>query len=125
MHAPESVRIDKWLWAVRLYKSRSLATEACDAGHVKIGGNSVKPSRERRDGQEITALAGRVRHTVKVLALLDQRVGAKLVGQFLEDLTPPAEYAQASEEALQSLIHFPTGFGRPTKKQRRQLEKLF
>ena len=125
MHAPESVRIDKWLWAVRLYKSRSLATEACDAGHVKIGGNSVKPSREIRVGEEITALAGRVRHTVKVLALLDQRVGAKLVGQFLEDLTPPAEYAQASEEALQSLIHFPTGFGRPTKKQRRQLEKLF
>ena len=123
MHAPESVRIDKWLWAVRLYKSRSLATEACDAGHVKIGGNSVKPSRDVHVGEAITALAGRVRHTVKVLALLDQRVGAKLVGQFLEDLTPPEEYARAREEALQPLIHFPTGFGRPTKKQRRQLEK--
>ena len=123
MHAPESVRIDKWLWAVRLYKSRSLATEACDAGHVKIGGNSVKPSRDVHVGEAITALAGRVRHTVKVLALLDQRVGAKLVGQFLEDLTPPAEYARAREEALQAPIHFPKGFGRPTKKQRRQLEK--
>jgi len=125
MGALESVRIDKWLWAVRLYKTRSLAADACGAGHVKIGGNSVKPSREVRVGEEITALAGRVCHTVKVLALLDQRVGAKLVGQFLEDLTPPAEYAQAREEALQPLIHFPIGFGRPTKKQRRQLEKLF
>ena len=63
MHAPDSVRIDKWLWAVRLYRSRSLATEACDAGHVKIGGNRVKPSREVHVGEEITALAGRVRHT--------------------------------------------------------------
>ncbi len=85
MPAPESVRIDKWLWAVRLYKSRSLATEACNGGHVS----------------------------------------AKLVGRFLEDLTPPEEYARAREEASQSPIRFPKGFGRPTKKQRRQLQGLF
>jgi ribosome-associated heat shock protein Hsp15 len=122
MQAPESVRIDKWLWAVRLYKSRSLAAEACQAGHVKIGGNRVKPSRGVRIGEEITALAGRLHWTVKVLALLDQRVGAKLVGQFAQDLTAPEEYARAREEAP---IHVSKGFGRPTKKQRRQLEKLF
>jgi len=125
MHTSESVRIDKWLWAVRLYKSRSLATDACNAGHVKIGGNSVKPSRAVRAGEEITVFAGRVLRTVKVLTLLDQRVGAKLVSQFLEDLTPPEEYARAREEALQDRIRFPTGFGRPTKKQRRQLERFF
>jgi ribosome-associated heat shock protein Hsp15 len=124
MHASESVRIDRWLWAVRLFKSRSLAAEACHAGHVKIGGNVVKPSRDVRGGEEITVLVGRILRTVKVLALLDQRVGAKLVGQFLEDLTPPEEYARAREEALQARLRFPTGFGRPTKKQRRQMERF-
>ena len=99
MDTSESVRIDKWLWAVRLYKSRSLAAQACHAGHVKIGGNNVKPSRDVRPGEGITVFAGRVLRTVKVLALLDQRVGAKLVSEFLEDLTPPEEYARAREEA--------------------------
>jgi ribosome-associated heat shock protein Hsp15 len=92
---------------------------------VRIGGDSVKPSRDVRVGDEITALAGRVSHTVKVLALLDHRVGANLVSRFLEDLTPPKEYARAREEALQPAVHFPKGFGRPTKKQRRQLQGLF
>src|SRR6185503_4561825 len=99
MHTSQSVRIDKWLWAVRLYKSRSLATEACHAGHVKISGNSVKPSRDVHAGEKITVFAGRVLRTVKVVALPDQRVGAKLVSQFLEDLTSPEEYARAREEA--------------------------
>ena len=121
MHTSESVRVDKWLWAVRLYKSRSLAAQACHAGHVKIGGNTVKASREVRAGEQITVFAGRVLRTVKVLTLLDQRVGAKLVSQFLEDLTPPEEYARAREEAG---VRFPTGFGRPTKKQRRQMERF-
>jgi len=120
-----SVRIDKWLWAARLYKSRSLATEACNAGHVKIGGSSVKPARDVRVGEVIAAATGRVRRTVRVLALLEQRVGAKRVGEFLEDLTPPEEYARAREDAPQTLLQFPRGFGRPTKKQRRQFEKFF
>jgi len=124
MSALESVRIDKWLWSVRLYKSRSLATEACHAGHVKIGGKSVKPSRDVRAGETIAVFAGRVLRTVKVLAVLDQRVGARLVSQFLEDLTAPEEYARAREEALEARVRFPTGFGRPTKKQRRQLDRL-
>ncbi len=125
MPTPASVRIDKWLWAVRLYKSRSLATDACNAGHVKIGGANVKPSRDVRIGEEISARSGRVQHTVKVLALLDQRVGAKRVPEFLEDLTPPDEYARARQEARHAPILFPKGFGRPTKKQRRQLDGLF
>ena len=124
VQAPASVRIDKWLWAARLYKSRSLAAQACNAGHVKIGGNRVKPSRDIRAGEEITLLDGRVRRTVRVRAILDRRVGAKLVSQFLEDLTPPEEYARARAEALPSPIRFPKGFGRPTKKQRRQMERL-
>jgi ribosome-associated heat shock protein Hsp15 len=122
MPASVRVRMDKWLWSVRLFKSRSLAVAACLAGHVKIGGSIVKPSREVRVGEEITVFAGRVLRTVKVLALLDHRVAAKLVSQFLEDLTPPEAYARAREEALQNRVRFPSGFGRPTKKQRRQLE---
>src|SRR5438067_795195 len=93
LYTSESVRIGKWLWAVRLYKSRSLAAQACHAGHVKIGGNNVKPSRDVRPGEGITVFAGRALRTVKVLALLDQRVGAKIVSEILADLTPPAEYA--------------------------------
>jgi ribosome-associated heat shock protein Hsp15 len=121
----ERVRIDKWLWAVRLYRSRSLAAAACSAGHVKIAGSSVKASREVRVGEIVCALAGRVNRTVKVVALLEDRVGAKRVPEFLEDQTPPEEYARARQEAAEAAIHFPKGLGRPTKKTRRQLEGLF
>jgi ribosome-associated heat shock protein Hsp15 len=125
MQPPTSVRIDKWLWAVRLYRSRSLATSACHAGHVKIGDQRAKPSRDVQVGEVISALTGRINRTVKVLGLLEQRLGAKFVGQYLEDLTPPEEYARAREEAAQARVQFPQGWGRPTKKQRRQLEGLF
>ncbi len=122
MQIPERVRIDRWLWAVRLFKSRSLATEACHAGHVKIGGNAVKPSREVRAGEQISVFAGQAFRIVKVRAALNQRVGAKLVSQFLEDLTSPEEYARAREAALADRVRFPTGFIRLTRRQRRQLE---
>ena len=124
MEATTSVRIDKWLWAVRLYKSRSLAIQACQAGHIKIAGQRVKPSRTVHPGEVITAVTGRIHRTVKVLAPLEQRVGAGLVKEFLEDLTPPEEYARARAEALQSPPQYPRGFGRPTKKQRRQIEAM-
>lgn len=104
MQSPERVHIDKWLWAVRLYKSRSLAAEACHAGHVRLAGQRVKPSREIHRGEVITAFADRVHGTVKVLGLLEQRVGPKLVEQFLQDQTSPEEYARAREEAAQALI---------------------
>jgi ribosome-associated heat shock protein Hsp15 len=116
------VRLDKWLWAVRLYRSRSAATAACQGGHVKIGGQSVKPARSARVGEVITALAGRVNRTVKVRALLGQRVGAKAVALYLEDLTPPAEYERARRERQPGAGEFPKGWRRPSKKQRRQLE---
>jgi ribosome-associated heat shock protein Hsp15 len=124
VQSPETVRIDKWLWAVRLYKSRSQATAACQGGHVKVAGQSVKPAREVRSGETITALAGRVNRTVKVLALLDQRVGAKRVPEYLEDLTPAEEYARARAEHERPLLQFPKGWGRPTKKQRRLIGGL-
>jgi ribosome-associated heat shock protein Hsp15 len=122
VQAVTEVRIDKWLWAVRLYKSRSLATEACQGGHVKIAGQSVKPSRSVRLGDTITALSGGVRRTVKVLALLEQRVGAGVLSEYRDDLTPPEEIERARRERAPALLQFPKGWGRPTKKQRRQVD---
>ncbi len=117
----DRVRVDKWLWAVRLYHSRSLATAACHAGHVKIADQTVKPSREVRVGDTITAQAGGLTRTVRVLGLLERRVGARSVPGFAEDLTPPEERARARAERERT-PSFPRGFGRPTKKQRRLLE---
>jgi len=118
-----SVRIDKWLWAVRLFKSRSLAATACSAGHVKVENTSVKPAREIRVGDTIQARVGRVNRTVKVLALLERRIGAKLVPEHLEDLTPATEYEKARQtSAAEGVPIRDKGTGRPTKKQRRQLK---
>jgi ribosome-associated heat shock protein Hsp15 len=120
------VRIDKWLWAVRLYKTRALATQACRGGHVTIAGDSVKPSRSVRVGDVIAARTGELLKTVKVLGLIGNRVGPKLVDQYIEDLTPAAEYLRVEQarEVARSVPHRPKGSGRPTKKERRQLEAL-
>jgi len=115
-----SVRIDKWLWAVRIYKSRSIATAACDSGRVTIGGQRVKPSRGIRPGDVIIAVAGDINRTIKVLALLEARVGARLVPDYMENLTPPSELQKQRERSYQIAAFRPKGTGRPTKKERRQ-----
>jgi ribosome-associated heat shock protein Hsp15 len=119
------VRIDKWLYAVRLYKTRTLAAEACRGGHVKIGGEPVKAARTLKTSEVIVARTGDLTRTVKVLGMVDRRVGAKLVPTYMEDLTPAAEYLrqmQARAEAAPG--HRPKGTGRPTKKERRDTEKI-
>ncbi len=123
--AIQSVRIDKWLWSVRLYKSRSMASEACARGQVNVNGQPAKASRCVKPGDVITALVGDLNRSIKVIALLDQRVGAKLVSQFLEDLTSPAEYARPKEKNFQPFIFRPKGSGRPTKKERRSIQGFF
>lgn len=120
----QHLRIDKWLWAVRVYKTRTIAAEACRGGHVKIGGDAVKASREIHVGEIIDARAGVVNRTVKVLGLLEKRMGAAAVKAFMEDLTPPEEYQKAREAAMQPVFTRPRGAGRPTKKDRRDIEKL-
>jgi ribosome-associated heat shock protein Hsp15 len=122
--SPAEVRIDKWLWAVRVFKSRSQAAAACEAGHVKLDGQRVKPSRSVHPGEVFTARVGDITRTLKVLALLAQRVGPKLVPQYAEDLTPPEEYAKPRTPVLEPLFHRPKGTGRPTKRDRRLLENL-
>ena len=118
------MRIDKWLWAVRLYRTRSLATAACRAGVVKIDARPVKPSREVKLGELIVARTGDIHRSVKVLGLLEQRVGAQIVKTFAEDLTPPSEFTKRADAPLPPLFHRPKGAGRPTKKDRRALRDL-
>ena len=121
-----STRIDKWLWAARVFKTRSLATEACKAGKVKVAAINAKPSRELRPGDIVIVRKDGMEKTVKVLATLDKRVGAKLVPDYLQDLTPEGEYAAAREHRKLMLGgRRPSGMGRPTKRQRLALEEFF
>jgi ribosome-associated heat shock protein Hsp15 len=122
---PTFVRIDKWLWAVRIFKTRSLAADACRRGQVKIGGQPVKASRDVRIGDVLTEERDEITRTFKVLQLLDHRVGAALAKEFVEDLTPPSEYEKRREKVFSPPIFVrPKGTGRPTKKDRRDLDKL-
>jgi ribosome-associated heat shock protein Hsp15 len=120
----EEVRIDKWLWAVRIYKTRSLATEACKNGRVKIGGQVVKASREVHVNDEIDIHVGVYHKTVKAIALLHNRVSAALVPNFLEDLTPESEYDKLKIQQEMKPEFRPRGLGRPTKKHRRLIDRL-
>jgi ribosome-associated heat shock protein Hsp15 len=94
------------------------------AGKVRINGQSVKPAHDVKPGEVIMAVTGDITRTVKVLALLDRRVGAPHVPRFLEDLTPPSEYAKPRQPDFRPFLYRPRGSGRPTKKERRQLDKL-
>jgi ribosome-associated heat shock protein Hsp15 len=122
MNPPAEVRLDKWLWAVRLYKTRTGAAVAIKAGHVRIDGRTVKPSHRVRRNEIIAAQTGELTRTVKVLDLLERRIGAKLVNQFLEDLTPASEYRKPREPHFAPLFSRPKGSGRPTKKERRAID---
>jgi len=118
------MRIDKWLWAVRLYKTRSLAAGACRNGDVLVNGQRVKPSRDVHAGETLTAKTGSILRKVKVIASPSSRVGAKMVPEFLEDLTPPSEYEKAREFTPAPQFNWSKGLARPTKKSRRLWEKF-
>ena len=117
-----AARLDKWLWAVRLFRTRSLATAACRAGEVTIEERPVKPSRDVRLGETIIVRQGVMRRTVVVLGVPPSRVGAVRVPEFLEDRTPPEEKQKVKEHAVQHLLARERGTGRPTKRDRRDLE---
>ncbi|MCD4683181.1 MAG: RNA-binding S4 domain-containing protein [Bacteroidales bacterium] len=120
----EGIRIDKWLWAVRIFKTRNQAGEACKAGKIKINDVSVKPSREVKIDEKIIVNLKHITKTVKVIGLLKNRVAAKLVENYLEDLTPQEEYdKQKMMKDLNSEFR-QRGIGRPTKKERRLIDRL-
>ncbi len=120
----DAVRIDKWLWAVRLYKTRALAAEACRAGHVRLNEHPAKPAREIRIGETLSVRREDLTRTVRVTGLIEDRVGAARVPEFLEDLTPPEELARARERAEAIGPRREPGTGRPTKRERRLLDIL-
>lgn len=116
------MRLDQWLWAVRVYKSRTLAADAIKGGLVKVNGERSKPAHEPKPGELIISRVGIMTRTVRFIAAPKSRVGAKLVAEFAEDLTPPEERAKRPEPNLLPPGFRPKGAGRPTKRDRRVME---
>ena len=121
----DDTRLDKWLWSVRAFKTRPLATAACRSGKVLIGELEAKPGRDVHAGEVITVHVGAVTRTLKVVGMPRSRVSAKQVPEFMTDLTPPAEYERAKQASIEHLLARQRGEGRPTKKERRDMGRLF
>jgi ribosome-associated heat shock protein Hsp15 len=121
----DDVRVDKWLWAVRIYKTRSQATEACRKGHVSIGNLPVKPSRSVHIGEVVKVRKSPVVRSFKVHAIAEKRMSAKLTEDYLEDVTPPEELEIQEMQKNMRWITRDRGTGRPTKKDRRELDDFF
>lgn len=115
-------RLDKWLWAVRIFKTRGLAAAACRDGQVTVSGRAAKPARDVRAGEVIAVQQGVVRRTLVVRAVPPSRIGAPRVSEYMEDQTPPEEWRKAQEQRVQHLLARAPGTGRPTKRERRDLE---
>ena len=120
----EKLRIDKYLWAIRAFKTRSLATEACKAGRVKLAGQTIKPAYVVKVGEVYSVQKGALRKVIQVVDLLERRVDAKTVVNFYLDLTPPEETASFKSAFLAPILTRDRGAGRPTKKDRREIEEL-
>jgi ribosome-associated heat shock protein Hsp15 len=121
----EGTRIDKWLFAVRLYKTRSLASEECRKGKVTIGGMNVKPSRELKVGETIQLRRPPITRSYKILALTESRMAAKMVPEFMVETTPASELEILEVQKNMSVFNRERGTGRPTKKDRRDLDDFF
>lgn len=121
----EEVRIDKYLWSIRVYKTRSEATDACKGGKIRLNGGDVKPSKTVKVGDVLVARKGPVTYTYRILQLIDKRQGAKLVPNYAENLTPPEELDKLRAPVETFFLKRDRGTGRPTKKDRRQMDSLW
>jgi len=122
---PLTDRLDKWLWAVRIFKTRGLATAACRADDVHVNGQLAKASRDVHAGDTVSARQGLVTRTLVVRDIPLRRIGPKLVTKFCDDQTPPEEFAKARVQPVQQLLERARGSGRPTKRDRREIDRLF
>lgn len=120
----EGVRIDKWLWSVRLFKTRSDAAEACRSNRVLVNGTAVKPSREVRAGEVVSVRKMPVVYSFRILELVSNRQPAKNVSRYIEDVTPPEEIGKLEMARAGAFAVRGRGMGRPTKKERRDIEEL-
>jgi ribosome-associated heat shock protein Hsp15 len=118
-------RLDQWLWTVRVFKTRALATAACRTGAVTVNGLAAKPARAVRAGDTVAVRLGVMTRTLRVLAVPAARLGAKLVAAHAGELTPESEFAKARAQRVQRLLARERGGGRPTKRDRRQFERLW
>ncbi|QTE23239.1 RNA-binding S4 domain-containing protein [Polaribacter cellanae] len=116
------MRIDKYLWCIRVFKTRSIATTACKKGQVKIDSNNLKPSKEVFGGELIVVRKNQINYQIKVLALPESRVGAKLVDQYRKDVTPKEEFEKTALLKFAKDYYRKKGTGRPTKKDRRDID---
>ena len=121
----DTARIDKYLWAVRVFKTRTEATDACKGNKVKVDGVAVKPSRPVKVGNTIEVRKGSVQYIYKVKALLENRVGARLVPEYAENLTPQSELDKLKAPVETFFVKRDRGSGRPTKKDRRTIEAMW
>ncbi len=115
-------RIDKWLWAARIFKTRSIAADACKNGRVMVNGVSVKPSRPLKVGETVHVRKPPVTYSFKVLKAIEQRVGAKLLPEIYENVTDPKQYEILEMSRISGFVDRARGTGRPTKKDRRAME---
>lgn len=118
------IRLDKFLWATRIFKTRTIATEACKKGRVSIAGTNAKPSRPVQIGEIIEVRKPPITYSFKVLDLAENRMGAKLVPQYLENITPPEQYELIEMIRLSGFVNRAKGEGRPTKRDGRELKKF-
>ena len=118
------VRIDKWLWAVRVYKTRSQATDACRKGRVTLAGQSLKPGKNIRVDDIITVHKDNIHYVFRVKDLIAKRTSAKLVGEYMEDLTSAEELERKKITHTGRAVFRPKGLGRPTKKERRMIDRF-
>ena len=121
---PEA-RIDKWMWAARIFKTRTIAAEACKKGRISINGSQVKPARMVKPGDVVQVRKPPVTYSFKVLQAIEKRVGAKLVPEIMENVTTPAQYELLEMSKISGFVDRARGTGRPTKKERRDLDEFF
>ncbi len=125
MEEKEQIRIDKYLWAVRLFKTRNIAAEACKKGRVMIDGQPVKTSRVVKIGDVISVKTSPIVKQYKVQALAGNRMGAKLTPDYIKDVTPEEDLEFLRLTHIANKMNRPRGLGRPTKKERRDLDDFF
>ena len=117
-------RIDKWMWATRIFKTHTIASEACKKGRIAINGAQVKPSRMVKPGDVVEVRKPPVTYSFKVLQAIEKRVGAKLVPEMMENVTPKEQYELLEMSRISGFIDRARGTGRPTKKDRRSMEEF-
>jgi ribosome-associated heat shock protein Hsp15 len=117
-------RIDKWLWAARIFKTRTIAAAACKKGQISMKGSNLKPSRTIKEGDVIEVRKPPITYSFLVKQAIEKRVGAKLIPEILENVTPPEQYELLEMNRISGFIDRARGTGRPTKKERRSLDEF-